>query len=332
MIVISTYDKNLLNAGPKAKMDIENVLSEKYNAKIISLYFKTNGSIIDKIKDRLNKLVTCKKIEKADDLVVVQYPFDGNIPYTKNIKNKIGIIHDIQGLRYQKPNEKEIESINTCKYIISHNQKMTDYLVAKGIDKSKIINLELFDYISNDTIETKYEFDKNDVKVVYPGNLSIEKSPFLYQLSEKEMKYKLLVYGVGINELNNDKIIYCGKFAPNQVNTIKGDIGLIWDGNKDETDEKENFKNYTKYNNPHKLSCCLARGLPVIVWKKSAIASFVEKNKIGYTISKLADINKIDFSEYHKYRENAIKIGKQIRKGNYIITAFDKILNGGNKR
>ena len=54
----------------------------------------------------------------------------------------------------------------------------------------------------------------------------------------------------------------------------EGNLGLIWDGASDSSDEDIGMKNYTRYNNPHKLSCYMAAGLPVIVWEKSAISKF----------------------------------------------------------
>jgi hypothetical protein len=326
MIVISTYDKELLNAGPKAKMDIESALKENYDAKIISLFFKTNGSFFNSIKNRIEKYIACRRLNKSSELVIIQFPFDGNINNTKFIKNKIGIVHDIQELRYQSPNQKEINSLNSCKYIISHNKRMTNYLISRGIDKDKIINLDLFDYLSNDDIEEDYSVDLNDLKIVYAGNLAKEKSPFLYQI-ESVLNYKLYVYGVGYNLTEDNNIIYCGKFNPSEVNSIQGDIGLVWDGVKDESDANDIFKNYTKYNNPHKLSCYIARGIPVIVWRKSAISDFVERNNIGYLINSIQDINNIDFSDYNTKRKNAIRLGKQVRNGYYIKKALNSILD-----
>ena len=113
------------------------------------------------------------------------------------------------------------------------------------------------------------------------------------------MKYRINLYGVGIDKDINNKIKYLNKYSPDELpNKIVGDLGLIWDGNYDESDENEGFKNYTKYNNPHKLSCYIAAGLPVIVWEQSAVADFVNKYNIGYTIKNLYDINKINLTDY----------------------------------
>ena len=109
-------------------------------------------------------------------------------------------------------------------------------------------------------------------------------------------------------------------------NKIDGNLGLVWDGNFDESDEEKNYKNYTRFNNPHKLSCYIASGMPVIVWKKSAIADFVRENNIGYEISNLYDINKLDFSDYDVKKKNVEKLEQRVRKGYFTQSALSKIL------
>ena len=101
---------------------------------------------------------------------------------------------------------------------------------------------------------------------------------------------------------------------------------MVWDGNYDESDQNEGFKNYTKYNNPHKLSCYIAAGLPVIVWRKSAAAQFVNKYNIGYTISNLYDINNLDFSDYEEKLKNVSVIQKKVCNGKFTKDAINKVL------
>ena len=86
------------------------------------------------------------------------------------------------------------------------------------------------------------------------------------------------------------------------------------------------MKNYTKYNNPHKLSCYMAAGLPVIVWEKAAISKFVKDNNIGYTIKKIDDINTLDFSDLKEKAENVKKIEEKVQNGEYTKNVIKKIL------
>ena len=102
---------------------------------------------------------------------------------------------------------------------------------------------------------------------------------------------------------------------------------MVWDGNYDESDEDKGYKKYTRYNSPHKVSCYLVAGLPVIVWRKSAVASFVQKNNIGYVISNLDDINNIVLDDYKTKKANAMILGAKLKNGYYTQKSLEKALN-----
>lgn len=51
------------------------------------------------------------------------------------------------------------------------------------------------------------------------------------------------------------------------------------------------FGQYLKLNNPHKTSLYLASGIPVIIWKEAALASFIVENNLGFAVDKLSEIN-----------------------------------------
>ncbi len=334
MIVFSKYEANKLNAGPKAKVDIENILKENFNSKIIT--FKYNSKYEKNIV--LNSLYKIYKMIyifskfaflNKNDTIIIQHPATQKRFFIKKFKTKVILIHDIEGLRFQEKEkcDSELSFFNEFDYIIVHNNKMKEYLENNNIPSEKIYVLGVFDYLTTSTKEVNNNYTIKDLKLFYPGNLSKEKSPFIHQLDEKKLKYTINLYGKGIEKDINSKLVYKGTFKPDNIGIIEGDIGLIWDGNFDESDENVTFKNYTKYNNPHKLSCCLALGIPVIVWKKAAIADFVKENNIGYTISNIYEINNLDFSDYEEKRNNAITIGNNVRNGNYTKEVINKILN-----
>ena len=323
MEVISAIYDEQKNAGPKAPSDINKILKDQYNAKTSSIV--RTGMFRFKILFKFIQLLFSR------DIVVLQHPLLLR-SYVYNFlpkKKSIILIHDINGLRNQDDFilNHEINILKKFNYIIVHNYKMKDYLISKGILDNKIYVLELFDYLANGTVNEKYKFDKKNVTLIYPGNLKKEKSPFIYQLDSSNLNFKINLYGIGIDKDISNKLIYNGSFEPEEINGLVGDLGLIWDGNYDESDEDVWFKNYTKYNNPHKLSCCMAMGIPVIVWEKAAIASFVKKYDVGYTVNSIYDINNIDFSDYDTKRENAIKIGNKVRDGYYTKKVISEILN-----
>ena len=328
MIVISRYIKNKLNAGPKAKMDVENIAKKFFNAKIRVLNY-TEEEESNKIKNiffKLKKLFFSLKNIRGTELTIIQFPYSNEIVLTKRAKNKVAFIHDLDGLRRkdEELNKREIKFLSTCKCIIAHNKRMKNYLIEQGIEKNKIYELGLFDYLCKDA-NTEYEL--GEIKnIAYVGNLSKEKSPYIYQIEQEKMNFNLLLYGNGINEIKNEKIKYMGSFKPEELpNKIEANLGLVWDGNYDESDENNTFKNYTRYNNPHKLSCYIAAGLPVIVWGKSAVADFVKEKNIGYTIRNVYDINNIDMSDYDVKKKNIKEIQTKVRSGFYTKKILEEI-------
>ncbi len=323
-ICLSSYIKSAKNAGPKAKTDVEKILSDK-NFVIETISINNTGKI-NKILRIINAVVLSIKYFR-NNLILIQSPLE-----LWNLENKLFInnnmivifIHDIEGLRKQdcKKLNKELQLYNNSKYVISHNKNMSDFLIRNGIAKEKILTLTLFDYLANDNDNNCVNFNE---EIVYAGNP--KKSPFIYQIDEKKIKYTINIYGIGIKCDINGKVKYKGSFqADNLPNEWNGSVGLVWDGNFDESDENEGFKNYTKYNNPHKLSCYIAAGIPVIVWRKSAVSDFVISNNIGYVISNIYDINNIDFSDYSDKKKNVDIISKRVKDGYYTKKTINKII------
>ena len=115
---------------------------------------------------------------------------------------------------------------------------------------------------------------------------------------------------------------YRGKFAPEElIANLDGQFGLVWDANTLDTCGGTDG-NYLRYNNPHKLSLYIAAGVPVIVWKESALAGFVEKNGLGICVNSLMElpeaISKISASDYDLMAERANEMGKLLRQGIYL--------------
>ena len=322
MRVISQYVVNKKNAGPKAKMDIEKVLKEKYNARICTYKIK------NKKHNALKKYLFMLKNFKKNDVTIIQLPFTGKLNMLNKINKKIGIVHDSDGLR-ENNNEllkREIEVYNTFDVLIVHNDAMLNYFKKAGVT-TPMIPLYFFDYLIVDNIKNERELEK-ELTIIYPGNLEKGKADFLYELDSKKMNYKINVYGPGFEGSNNNKIVYKGSFSPDELPyNIQGDIGLIWSGKVDSSDENKGEKGYNKYNYPHKLSSYLVAGIPVVVWEKAAVADIVKKYDIGYLIKDLYDINNIDLTKYKKKKTNVAKLSNKIQKGEFILDAVAKALD-----
>lgn len=326
MKVITQYIPTKKDAGPKAKVDIENILKRDYSANIQTL--KLSDEIVNKkqlYRFRLKKAIFLLKNIIKTDILIIQAPFSKNAKINIPANKKIVIIHDIEGLRTKNSIilDSELSLYNSCDVIISHNEIMSKFLRNNKIT-TPIINLEIFDYLFDGT-NKGLSLDKKNPVIAYAGNL--KKSPFIYSLEPNKMNFKLNLYGVGIDKNINDKIILKGSFMPDELpKNINANLGLVWDGEYDSSDEFENLKNYTKYNNPHKLSCYIASGIPVIVWEKSAAASFVKKYDIGYTIKDIYEINNLDFSDYDIKLKNIQQIRNKIIDGYFIKKAINEAL------
>lgn len=337
MIIISTKKENNFNAGHKAPEDILNICNKLENIKEHSFLVKKEDTFIQKVLVNLDKIKMFKKLSKINENFIIQYPFsyqdvvnNSMIKFMKKQKVVL-VIHDIVGLRDkdQVNLAKELNILRLAEAIIAHNQKMKKFLIENGIKENKIYVLDLFDYLCNGELEVERNNVTNiqEAKVVYAGNLSKEKSPFLHQLDENKMKFNMDVFGIGIDKDINNKILFKGKLHPEELpNKLPGNLGLVWDGCFDDSDEDVTFKNYTKFNNPHKLSCYMAAGIPVIVWEKAAIADFVKANNIGYTISNIYDINNIDLTDYEIKLKNALELKEKVRNGHFTKLVIEEIL------
>lgn len=326
MISLALYEKTQFNAGPKAKLDVERILSREFRFIIDNV-----NSIDNSLKGKIQRVIQCiiKNYKYRNKyIVLIQTPYSSKKFYTNRIKNKIAFLHDIEGLRYNDEIrlKNEIEFLKGCYYVISHNEKMTKFLIENGIEKDKIVDLELFDYLTKENPLERKNNDFNNINVVYSGNLI--KAPFLKQLDESKMKFTMYTYGIMDDEIVNSKIIYKGKISPDEIpKKMEGNLGIVWDGNIDDKDENDLLKNYTKYNNPHKLSCYIAAELPVIVWSKAAIAELVDKYNIGYKIDNLYDINNLDYSDYNEKLKNVKELSKKVRNGYFTKRAIETVLN-----
>jgi uncharacterized protein YacL (UPF0231 family) len=311
------------SAGSKAKNDIIFFLKE---IGFKSIYVPIYRSRI--VRGILSKVMIKIAFRKVDnDKIVFQYPLyhERISDYIlseldkKNVE-KIVVIHDLESLRLNSKEERaiahEISFLNRFDEVISHNNQMTKWLKNNGL-VTKVTNLEIFDY--DNPFEGSIKNKEN--KVSFAGNLV--KSTFLEKL-DVNTSFDVM----GPNPTNNypKNITYKGMFTPEEVpSELNGKYGLVWDGTSVNTCDGL-YGHYMKYNNPHKTSLYLSTGIPVIIWKKAAIAKFIEENKLGLTIDNLSDIDQVlknvSENEYEIMRNNAQNIALKLKNGFYIKKAI----------
>ena len=338
------------NASSKARADAE-VIMEGRSIMPLDVYSKP-GIFKIKIFKPLqlftyfrNSLALFDGLYNAPSnaVVYVQFPISNNTFFVKSIvrhfKKKgmtfVAVVHDLDYLRYAKEAQGrtvynravyyDTKVLPLFSYIISHNIKMTEVLKKNGIPNDSIINLDIFDYLADESVTSIKHTSKD--KVIFAGNLDKNKSRFLYSLSSDTAKY-LSLYGKNFDK-GSSSANYCGSFSDiNKVEELDGSFGLVWDGTSSSTCEGK-FGEYLKYNNPHKASLYIAAGLPIIIWDKAAIAGFVKKNNIGYTISSLEElpdiIENIDKNDYAEKAKNIETIREKVISGYYLGSAIDKV-------
>lgn len=329
---LSKNYKDAGNAGNKAKMDIEEILSGwcYYNAGCRQTHY-TNAV--------LGFLITLAGVLKfpfsisSGGLVVLQYPLKKYYTFVCRMAHWRGcrvitVIHDLGSFRRKKLTvAQEIARLNHSDYLIVHNTRMRDWLQEKGYRKPMGC-LEIFDYLSS-TVAPWRKGMHEPKEVVYAGGLGYKKNAFLYGMDELMHSWHFNLYGRGFEEeriRNRSHFTYKG-FVPSDqlILSAEGDFGLVWDGESVDTCTGA-FGEYLQYNNPHKTSLYIRCELPVIVWSKAAIASFVRANEIGLCIDSLQELDaalaSITPQEYQRMRQNIIKISAQLSVGHYMGRAI----------
>lgn len=316
------------DAGNKARNDAEQILKQK-GYKALKPYGE--GNRVKKILFFLKVLFSTKK----SDLIIVQYPlllgYNFLFPFITKVRRFAIIIHDMPRLREQDYSGKDVEDISNVKYIISHNFKMSEYIKENGIDENKISNLEIFDYLVENNL--KKEQLPDDAMFCFAGNLV--KSPFIYELPQNVKKMGVNIYGINYDKTKGEGLHYKGSFDSEKIACVlQGKYGILWDGPTIDSCTG-NFGEYMKFNNPHKLSLYVAAGIPVIVWDKAAVATFVKEHNIGLTVNSLVDlsekIKEISSSEYTIMKQNIRKIQKKVTSGDYLAKQLDLITESEGK-
>ncbi|MDB8643032.1 galactofuranosyltransferase [Streptococcus australis] len=338
-------DSGARNAGNKARNDVEEIVKrEGYQPLLLTVEDWYQMGTVKAQQHKAKALAQAFSQLKSGDQLLIQFPMLHHSFFTTRLVRKIQrrgvqvyfIIHDLEALRYAnldtvplkhkiRVHLQESSLLKVADGVIAHNPIMKSVLVEKGIPEHKLVSLEIFDYL----IPNYQEKDglSKDQPIIVAGNLAQEKAGYLYQLPARPA-YNL--YGVGFDEsraLANET--YFGSFLPDELPAaLEGGFGLVWDGDSAETCSGV-FGEYLRYNNSHKASLYLAAGFPLVVWKQSALSHFVLENGCGIAVESLHDlsqaIEELDDKDYQDLLVHAKSIGQEIRNGNYLTNALNKI-------
>lgn len=331
-VLVSDIENKKQHAGYKARYDVLNI-AKSMRMKIIYVSSKYNKKTLYGILERLLCAFRIITMLRCNDIVYVNYPnniFYINLLFTlKKIKGYllVGIVHDLDSLR--GGTTKDDKYMSMFDSLIAHNLKMASYIAnVSKVRDDKIKSLQIFDYLIDEPCCSNNIID-NNIKLVFVGNLSKNKSSFIY-----EYKNEIDVWGMNFEENRSPYINYKGCFDPNSPIVFndsymdKKTFGLVWDGMSSHTCNGD-FGEYLRFNNPHKASFYLSQNLPIIVWSESALSDFVIKNKCGIIVSSMDEINdiieSIDIVDYTNMKSNAMKVGGEIRAGFFMMNAINEV-------
>ncbi len=341
---IQTSEGVKKTAGIKARDDLECVFVDEGFHPI-----QIDG-IETRDLNKLEKMSEYKRVYKQwkalvdsfnqGDKLIIQMPLIhhtlGLAKLFKRVKKKnvdiIVFIHDLEMIRGAISGKRrlstrfrtrieEYELLRSADKIVSHNKEMMGFLKQHKIAEDKLLDLGIFDYLT-DEIETPVEVSK-DSPIVIAGTLRPHKAGYVYNLPNN-IPFNL--YGTGYEGESTANVKYMGAFDPKQLpKIISGSFGLVWDG--DSTSSCSGvYGEYLKINNPHKTSLYLSSGMPVIIWKKAALASFIVNNKIGFSIESIDEIRVIidnmSDEEYEDMRLNAKQFAIKLHNGYYTKRAL----------
>ena len=318
----------LLNAGGKAPSDVCHFLAEEGYTVIHNRYMLYNRALRLPLI-LLYPIYLSFKI-RGGSHVVFQHPYDSmhdairmmnrillKILKAKKCKTTV-LIHDIASLREERLNDvpDEINCLNNFDHLIAHSEEMKSYLEENGY-KNRITLLGLFDY----NVESPSTMERTLSKeVVFAGNL--EKSEFLKTLENPGIQINL--YGKKVEDLK-EFFSYRGFFKSDDLSSIKGGWGLVWDGDSPDGCSGP-LGRYLKYNSPHKASLYLCAGLPLIVPTDSAVADLVRRKNLGLVVGSLYGISpaidSITPEQYKKMCANAHQEGLKLQRGENILAAL----------
>lgn len=310
------------------------LLNKGYKA--ISLKWTDRNNFLLKIYRFIQVFYWIAKIRKGSKVLFhlpIQYRAIRLLQNTLKWKKieTIGLIHDINGLRYEDNNllKNEIRTVKKFSWLIVHNDKMQRF-VSEFYPTERIHILWLFDYYSknNNLIEREFSFScaiaANFDKGTYINSLV----NFFF-----EKRLQLHLYGsvptALTQSLISQNINIHGPIHPDSLPIIMaGSFGIIWDGNSLNTCNGS-YGHYLLYNTPHKLSAYLAAGMPIIIWAKSAMASWVLEKNVGiliYSLNELEEkLSEVTSSQYQQMHASAKEIGKLLCQGHFLNKVLDII-------
>lgn len=328
---LSRNYRGVNNAGNKAKTDIEQVM-EAHGFRNVGLKQTRYTHVVMAFCATLFSVAKSCFCLRKGDVLVLQYPLKKYYAFVCNMAHLRGckvvtLIHDLGSFRRKKLTiPQEIARLNHSDSIIVHSESMRDWLLEKGI-KAKLQVLGIFDYLSDSRPSVSNALPQSPCRVVFAGALSSYHNDFLYKLANSPHSYDIILYGSGFEPERLQGTVENKGFVSSDdlIATAEGEYGIVWYGDSLEGGSGV-LGEYLQYNAPHKISLYIRCGLPLVIWEKAGLASFVKKNNIGICVSSLTELENLfaqmDTDQYLEMKRNVLKIGEKLSEGFYCYQAL----------
>lgn len=339
-VYIARNYRSKFDAAGKAKMDCETILDQNGWKNIGFKQTWISNGPLGTLISALGVTWALLRLKRGST-ICLQYPFSKFFLYclwgAKLKKCRVMcIIHDVRSLKgkygFQESEMKALRKLDAC---VVHNDQMKDWLAEHGVT-AKMASINAFDYLHH-SVDAPKRTPANmaHLRIVFAGNLGGSTTGFLYALDELDGKnYHFDLYGVGfkpemVKNPQQTLLHYRGFFPADKIiDQIDGDFGLVWYG--DSLDSCDGaMGHYIKFNNPHKLSMYLLCEMPVIIWDKAAMASFVEEQQVGLVVSSLHELEQklsaLTEDELTQMKQNTIRIKAMLQSGQFLSQALEQL-------
>lgn len=330
---LSRNYRGVNGAGNKAKTDIEQIM-ESHGFRNVGFRQTRYTNVVIAFCFTLFSVIKSVFSLRKGDVLVLQYPLKKYYTFVCCIAHFRGckvitIIHDLGSFRGKRLTvSQEIARLDNSDCIIVHCEPMRNWLIEKG-SKANIEILEIFDYLSEKQISYKNALVGQPYQAVFAGVLTSSHNDFLYLLANSSRSYGLVLYGGGLEQEKLLKEVRYKGFVSSDdlIETAEGDFGIVWYGPTLEGGEGP-LGEYLQYNAPHKMSLYIRCGLPVVIWEKAGLASFVRKNGIGVCVGSLKELENIfaqmSVERYMELKNNVQGINEKISQGFYFYKAVQQ--------
>jgi hypothetical protein len=327
--------------GPKAKRDVHTILhrlSDEFHSHDAVNGWEVRPSAMDHklavVQHPTAALTSPGKVECADH-------FDAFLRYwTATWEQRVVVLHDLKALQAEAFStghsalpldewwRREDALLSSATTVIVHSEPMAKVVRCRfsGVS-AKIVPLGLFDYLCTPDVEADRLCEEGRVRIAYCGNVAgssiIEELLTALPRAHAHSYIMYLANATPAEQKARDDIaVHLGCDADGLPSRIahEADFGLCWWA-KDVADS-----GYLSLIAPHKASCYLAAGLPILAPEDSYIGEFAENMGVGLAVRSLSSIpdavGTLSRAQFEAMKARCRQLSLKVSSGEYTTAAL----------